>query len=65
MIRWPRMNCCRLVYAELPPLAARYLQEERVGHMLQSTVLVHEAFMRPVKEINGKFSTDGNRKRSY
>ena len=37
-----------LVYAELRSLAARHLQDERVGHTLQSTALVHEAYMRLV-----------------
>jgi len=34
------------VYAELKRLAARYLRRERVGHTLQATALVHEAFVR-------------------
>jgi RNA polymerase sigma factor (TIGR02999 family) len=35
-----------LVYDELRRLAARYLRHERAGHTLQSTGLVHEAFLR-------------------
>lgn len=35
-----------LVYNELRRLAARYMQEERVGHTLQPTALVHEAYLR-------------------
>lgn len=35
-----------LVYAELRHLARHYLQQERVGHTLQSTALVHEAYVR-------------------
>ncbi len=35
-----------LVYAELRQLARHYLQQERVGHTLQSTALVHEAYVR-------------------
>ena len=35
-----------LVYEELRRIARRYLQGERLGHTLQSTALVHEAFIR-------------------
>jgi len=35
-----------LVYDELRRLARRYLQQERPGHTLQSTALVHEAYIR-------------------
>lgn len=35
-----------LVYAELRRLASHYLQRERPGHTLQSTALVHEAYVR-------------------
>ncbi len=35
-----------LVYSELKRLAARYLQRERVGHTLQPTALLHEAYLR-------------------
>ena len=35
-----------LVYAELHRLARRYLRSERCGHTLQSTALVHEAYLR-------------------
>ena len=35
-----------LVYAELQRLAHYYLQRERSDHTLQSTALVHEAFLR-------------------
>jgi len=34
-----------LVYGELRGLAARYLRRERVGHTLQPTALVHEAYL--------------------
>jgi RNA polymerase sigma factor (TIGR02999 family) len=37
-----------LVYEELRRLARRYLRQERPEHTLQSTALVHEAFMRLV-----------------
>jgi RNA polymerase sigma factor (TIGR02999 family) len=37
-----------LVYAELRAVAHHYLQRERSGHTLQSTALVHEAYLRLV-----------------
>ena len=37
-----------LVYGELRRLASAYLRRERPGHTLQSTALVHEAFIRLV-----------------
>jgi RNA polymerase sigma factor (TIGR02999 family) len=37
-----------LVYAELRRIAARQLGKERVGHTLQPTALVHEAYLRLV-----------------
>jgi RNA polymerase sigma factor (TIGR02999 family) len=39
-----------LVYAELRRRAARYLHKERLGHTLQPTALVHEAYLRLVGE---------------
>lgn len=38
-----------LVYGELRALAARYLREERPGHTLQPTALVHEAYLRLIE----------------
>ena len=38
-----------LVYADLRKLAHRYLQTERPDHTLQSTALVHEAYLRFAK----------------
>src|SRR5262245_16044503 len=35
-----------LVYAELHRLAQKYMGGERVGHTLQATALVHEAYLR-------------------
>ena len=35
-----------LVYQELRRLAKRYLRQERPGHSLQTTTLVHEAYLR-------------------
>ena len=47
-----------LVYPELRAIAARYMARERVGHTLQPTALVHEAYLRlvwqPEKEWEGR-----------
>ncbi|HSE31048.1 MAG TPA: sigma-70 family RNA polymerase sigma factor [Pyrinomonadaceae bacterium] len=40
----------KLVYTELHRQAHRYLQRERVGHTLQTTALVHEAYLRLVEQ---------------
>jgi RNA polymerase sigma-70 factor (ECF subfamily) len=39
-----------IVYGELRRLAASYLRRERSGHTLQSTALVHEAYLRLVDQ---------------
>ena len=39
-----------LVYAELRRVAAKQLRRERVGHTLQPTALVHEAYLRMVDQ---------------
>src|SRR5947208_2693221 len=39
-----------LVYAELRRVATRQLRNERVGHTLQPTALVHEAYIRLVDQ---------------
>jgi RNA polymerase sigma factor (TIGR02999 family) len=39
-----------LVYRELRQLAASYLRKERLGHTLQPTALVHEAYLRLVDQ---------------
>jgi RNA polymerase sigma factor (TIGR02999 family) len=41
-----------LVYDELRRLAGRYLRHERPGHTLQSTALVHEAYMKLVGQTS-------------
>jgi RNA polymerase sigma factor (sigma-70 family) len=41
-----------LVYAELRRMAARHLRSERCGHTLQTTGLVHEAFVRLIGETS-------------
>src|SRR5262245_48037718 len=38
-----------LVYGELRRIAARQLRQERAGHTLQPTALVHEAYLRLVE----------------
>lgn len=39
-----------LVYTELHKQAARYLRNERPGHTLQTTALIHEAYIRLVDQ---------------
>jgi RNA polymerase sigma factor (TIGR02999 family) len=39
-----------IVYAEMRRLASSYLRRERFGHTLQSTALVHEAYMRLIDQ---------------
>jgi len=44
-----------LVYNELRRVAHRYLRKERPDHTLQSTALVHEAYLRLEKQGTGQF----------
>lgn len=44
-----------LVYNELRRLAHRYLRHERPDHTLQSTALVHEAYLRLLKQGRHEF----------
>lgn len=44
-----------LVYDELRSLAHRYLRNQRCDHTLQSTALVHEAYLRLAKHKNFHF----------
>lgn len=44
-----------LVYDELRALAARYLQEERPSHTLQTTALVHEAYLKLIDQRRAKW----------
>src|SRR6476660_6699011 len=39
-----------IVYDELHRQAARYLRRERVGHTLQTTALIHEAYLRLIDQ---------------
>ncbi len=41
-----------IVYAELRRQAARYLRRERPGHTLQTTALIHEAYIRLIDQRN-------------
>ncbi|HYL39423.1 MAG TPA: sigma-70 family RNA polymerase sigma factor [Bryobacteraceae bacterium] len=41
-----------LVYSELRRLARHYLQQEKPNHTLSSTALVHEAYLRLVKQTD-------------
>ena len=40
----------KLIYRELHRQALRYLQKERAGHTLQTTALVHEAYLKLVQQ---------------
>src|SRR5580692_2518410 len=44
-----------IVYAELHKIAESYLRKERWDHTLQPTALIHEAYLRLVKEEAGGF----------
>jgi RNA polymerase sigma factor (TIGR02999 family) len=44
-----------LVYDELRRLAHHYMRQERSGHTLQSTALVHEAYLRLEKQGAAQF----------
>jgi len=45
-------NLVPIVYDELRRQASRYLRRERVGHTLQTTALINEAYMRLVDQKN-------------
>lgn len=45
-----------LIYRELREIAHRYLRKERPGHTLQTTALVHEAYLRLTKEEGRHFA---------
>src|SRR6476659_8189002 len=46
----PDAPLVNLVYEELHRQAHRYLQRERIGHTLQTTALVHEAYLKLSKQ---------------
>jgi RNA polymerase sigma factor (TIGR02999 family) len=49
-----------LVYSELRRVAQHHLRRERSDHTLQSTALVHEAYLRLVKPSSGRFESRGH-----
>jgi RNA polymerase sigma factor (TIGR02999 family) len=51
-----------VVYAELRRIADAYLRRERGNHTLQPTALVHEAWLRLVRQDGGQFN---HRKQFY
>jgi RNA polymerase sigma factor (TIGR02999 family) len=51
-----------VVYAELRAIAGAYLRRERTGHTLQPTALVHEAWLRLVRQDQLRFD---HRKQFY
>jgi RNA polymerase sigma factor (TIGR02999 family) len=51
-----------VVYAELRKIADAYLRTERTDHTLQPTALVHEAWLRLVRQDSGQFD---HRKQFY
>lgn len=44
-----------IVYGELRRQAGRYLRKERVGHTLQTTALIHEAYIRLIDQRRVKW----------
>ena len=44
-----------LLYDELQQVAHRYLRKARPGHTLQTTALVHEAYLRLEEHNNARF----------
>jgi RNA polymerase sigma-70 factor, ECF subfamily len=46
-----------IVYEELRRLAAAYMRAERPGHLLQTTALVHEAYVRLVEQPEVSYET--------
>ncbi|MEJ7700233.1 MAG: ECF-type sigma factor [Pyrinomonadaceae bacterium] len=45
-----------LVYAELHRQASRYLRRERAGHTLQTTALIHEAYLKLIDQRDGQLA---------
>jgi RNA polymerase sigma factor (TIGR02999 family) len=52
-----RDRAMALVYGELRRRAAAYLRRERLGHTLQPTALVHEAYLRLVEQRRAIFQS--------
>ena len=49
-----------VVYRELRRLAAHYMRQERAGHTLQPTALVHEAYLRLVGQTDRNWQNRGH-----
>jgi hypothetical protein len=39
-----------IIYEELRKMAKRYMNQQNPGHRLQTTALIHEAYLRMVKQ---------------
>src|SRR5258708_21319157 len=50
-------NLVPIVYDELRGLASNYMRGERPGHLLQTTALVHEAYLRLIGHQNANVQT--------
>lgn len=48
-------NLMPLVYDELRRMASRSLRKERAGHTLQTTALIHEAYLKLVNQRDAKW----------
>jgi RNA polymerase sigma factor (TIGR02999 family) len=46
-----------IVYEELRRLASHYMRAERADHLLQTTALVHEAYLRLIDQREGSYET--------
>ena len=44
-----------LIYEELRKMARRYMRQQNPGHTLQTTALIHEAYLRMVKQPEKQF----------
>src|SRR5260370_15614993 len=44
-----------LIYQELRKMAKRYMSQQNPGHTLQTTALIHEAYLRMVKQKEKHF----------
>jgi RNA polymerase sigma factor (TIGR02999 family) len=49
-----------LVYDELRRVARRYMRSERPGHSLQATAIVHEAYLRLLKDTQLTWQNEGH-----
>jgi RNA polymerase sigma factor (TIGR02999 family) len=49
-----------LVYTELRQLAHRYMRRERLGHTMQTTALIHEAYLRLVRQTRWRWENQAH-----